>query len=116
MFIVLIILVVVAIFGLLFYKAYDKATSSSSYETFEVRIDCEDYRLASLEWWEMMNFEVNGNIATIKDISYDITTQKVCMEFDGINICNEACRKEGFSAVAWEPNNEVGQHVCVCQK
>ena len=116
MFIILIIFVIITVSGLLFYNAYDRATSRPSYETLEVRVDCEDYRLASVEEWKMMNFEVNDNIATKREFNYDITTQKVCMDFESHSICTEACENQGFSNVGWEPDNNLGQHVCMCQR
>jgi hypothetical protein len=91
-----------------------ESEEKASYENIEVRIDCEDYRLASVEEWEMINFEVNDNIATLREFNYDITTQKICMD-DRFSACAEACQNLGYSNIGGDPDNEVGQHVCICQ-
>ncbi|MDP3733806.1 MAG: hypothetical protein Q8R37_01125 [Nanoarchaeota archaeon] len=114
--IVSIILVAITILGLLFYIAYDRGASRLFYEGIEVRVDCEDYRLASIEEWKIMNFEINDNIATKGNINYNINTQKICMDFGKYTaICTETCENKGYSFSGWEVDNQAGQHVCKCQ-
>jgi len=110
------IIIGLSIGGLLYYRAYKRATYiPPPLDTYEITKECKTYRLASIKEWEDRGFLVSDDIASSEGSQFSIKEKEIC--FDNID-CKKECQNMGFSG------SYVGRKVdfingilkCSCEK